>query len=118
MYNLSAILMGALYSFAGLLHFAKPKMYLRIMPPYLPSPLFLVYASGLAEILLGILVCFEASRVKGAWGIIALLIAVFPANLYMFHQGGARYGMSDTALFLRLPGQLVLIAWAYLYTRA
>lgn len=115
--NLSAIFMGILYTSAGALHFIKPKMYLKIMPPYLPAPLFLVYASGLAEIVVGIMVCFPSTRVWGAWGVIALLVAVFPANLYMYQQGGARFGMSDTALLVRLPVQLVLIAWAYLYTR-
>ena len=117
LFNLSAIFMGILYAIAGALHFIKPKMYLKIMPPYLPAPLFLVYASGVAEIIAGAMVCFVASRTLGAWGVIAILIAVFPANLYMYQQGGARFGMSDTALLIRMPIQLVLIAWAYLYTR-
>ena len=118
MLNLTAILMGILYTVAGVLHFVKPKVYLKIMPPYLPAPLCLVYASGIAEIIVGLMVCFPQTRALGAWGVIALLIAVFPANLYMYQQGGARFQMSDTALLVRLPIQLVLIAWAYFFTRA
>ena len=63
------------------------------------------------------LVCFPETRAIGAWGVIALLIAVFPANLYMYQQGGAKFNTSDTLLLARLPLQLALIAWAYLYTR-
>ena len=74
--------MGVSYVLAGVLHFATPEFYLQIMPPYLPWHLALVYVSGVAEILLGILVIIPATRIVGAWGIILLLIAIFPANLH------------------------------------
>lgn len=82
--SITLILMALLYIVAGLLHFIKPKMYLKIMPPYLPAHLPLVYLSGVAEILLGIGLLIPALQVYAAWGVILLLIAVFPANVYMY----------------------------------
>jgi uncharacterized membrane protein len=113
---ISLYIMAALYIGAGALHFIRPAMYVKIVPPYLPAPLVLVYVSGAAEILIGILLYVPAVRPWAAWGAIALLIAVFPANLYMYQQGGAQFGMPDWFLLARLPLQLVLIGWAYLYT--
>jgi len=92
-------------------------MYLRIMPPYLPAPLALVYISGFAEILLGALLWLPALRSFAAWGIIALLIAVFPANIYMYQQGSAAFGISQKALLIRLPIQGLLLLWAFWHTR-
>jgi uncharacterized membrane protein len=109
--------MALLYLVAGAFHFIRPQMYLAIMPPWLPAPLLLVYLSGAAEILLGGSLLVPALRRLAAWGVIALLVAVFPANIYMYRLGGARFGTSDWILLLRLPLQGVLIAWAYLYTR-
>ena len=115
--TIGLILMAVFYIFAGIMHFVKPKMYLSIMPPYLPAPLLLVYLSGVAEVGLGALLLVPGFTPLAAWGIIALLVAVFPANIYMYQQGGAKFGMSDIFLLARLPLQAVLIAWAYLYTR-
>lgn len=116
--------MGPLYVLAGVMHFVRPDLYLQIMPPYLPAHLLLVLLSGVAEIVLGILVLVPRTRVLAAWGIIALLIAVFPANLYMAMENpqlvqlpGWLSQPSPTANWLRLPFQLVLIAWAWWYTR-
>ena len=109
--------MAALYTFAGALHFIKPKMYLRIMPPSLPKPLLLVYLSGVAEMVLGICLMISAVSTWAAWGIIALLIAVFPANIYMYQKGGAAFRVSDRMLFWRLPLQFVLMLWAYWHTK-
>lgn len=116
--QLSLYIMSLFYVVAGVMHFLKTNFYLKIMPPYLPFPLFLVYISGIAEILLGILILIPTIRVFAAWGVIALLIAVFPANIYMAQKGGAEFGAQDWALYLRLPLQGVLIAWAWVYTRA
>jgi len=112
--------MAAFYVFAGIMHFVNTDFYLRIMPPYLPWHLGLVYLSGVFEILLGMLVIVPGFTVLAAWGLIALLIAVFPANIYMAvnripMQPGAP--PSDLALWLRLPFQGVFIAWAWWYTR-
>ncbi len=67
----------------GVLHFVRPKPFVRIVPKYLPAPLALVYISGFFEILGGVGLLIPATRVYAAWGLIALYIAVFPANIYM-----------------------------------
>lgn len=106
--------MAVLYTAAGINHFINPRLYVKIIPPYLPAPVMLNYAAGAAEVILGIALFFPALRPWAAWGIIALLIAVFPANLYMYQQGLG--SIPSWALLLRLPLQLVLIAWAWWYT--
>lgn len=109
-------LMGTLYMAAGLNHFLHPDFYVKIMPPYLPWHLELVYLSGVAEILLGALVLVPQWRALAAWGIIALLIAVFSANLHMALHPDDYANIPPAILWLRLPLQGVLIAWAYWYT--
>lgn len=110
-------LMAGLYVLAGLNHFRMPRMYVRMMPAYLPWHRELVYLSGLAEILLGILLIFPATRVFAAWGVIALLIAVFPANVFMYRTQATKFQkIPSWILLLRLPLQAVLMYWAYTYT--
>jgi uncharacterized membrane protein len=109
-------LMGLLYLAAGINHFVHPEFYVKIMPPYLPWHLELVYLSGVAEILLGGLVLIPRTRSLAAWGVIALLIAVFPANLHMVFHSEDFASIPPALLWLRLPLQGVLIAWAYWYT--
>jgi uncharacterized membrane protein len=110
-------LFAILFIAAGSNHFFNISFYLHIMPPYLPRPLLLVYLSGLAEIILGGLLLIHDFARAAAWGLVALLIAVFPANLHMAVNHGLYPEYSETALWARLPLQLVLIAWAYWYTR-
>ena len=102
---------------AGLTHFLNPDVYVKIMPPYLPWHLFLVYLSGFFEIALGILLLIPRQARLAAWGLIALLVAVFPANIHMAANAGLYPAHNPTALWVRLPLQAVLIAWAYWYTR-
>lgn len=109
-------LMAILYVIAGLNHFRNPKLYLKIIPPYFPSPNLLNYLSGIAEVILGIGLCIPLLSEISAWGIIALLVAIFPANLYMFTNKKAGLGLSKTVLLIRLPLQIVLMIWAYSYT--
>lgn len=72
---------------AGAMHFVRPDFYLKIMPPYLPWHLQLVYLSGVFEVALGLLLLVTRFSNLAAWGIVALLIAVFPANVYLYqHQ--------------------------------
>jgi len=104
------------FIFGGIWHFVKPKLYTSIMPPYLPWHLALVYLSGLAEVLLGLLLLFPATQVWAAWGLIALLIAVFPANIHMALHAKKFHMVSPAFLWLRLPLQFVLIAWAWWFT--
>ncbi|HTG34042.1 MAG TPA: MauE/DoxX family redox-associated membrane protein [Thermoanaerobaculia bacterium] len=111
-------LMAALYVLAGVNHFLNPALYLKIMPPYLPWPRFLVEVSGVCEIALGLLLLVPRCTRWAAWGLIALLIAVFPANLHMAVHPELYPEIPAAALWARLPLQAVLIAWAYVYTRS
>jgi uncharacterized membrane protein len=110
-------LLAFLFIAAGINHFIRPDMYLKIMPPYLPWPLFLQYVAGFFEILLGILVLIPRYSRLAAWGLIALLIAVFPANIQMALNPDQYPEFSPMAIYLRLPLQFVIIAWAWWYTR-
>ena len=110
-------LMSVLYVLAGLNHFRDPNFYLRIMPTFFPWHLFLIYLSGAFEIILGgLLIIPRFTRLAG-FGLIALLIAVFPANIHMAINSELYPEISPIALWIRLPIQGVLIAWAYWYTR-
>lgn len=104
---------------AGAAHFLKPKIFLRIVPNYLPAPLALVYISGFFEVLFGVGLLIPKIQSIAAWGLILLFIAVFPANVHMaIHK--IPFGEKPTPeylLWLRLPLQLVLIAWAAWYIR-
>lgn len=120
MRKLKTILKYLLFVFfvaAGLNHFINPAFYLKIMPPYLPWHLFLVYLSGFFEVALGVLLLAPVFTRVAAWGLIALLIAVFPANIQMAINPQLYPDISPPALWLRLPLQAVFIAWAYWYTR-
>jgi uncharacterized membrane protein len=116
--------MGALYVLAGVLHFVAPRVYEQVVPPRFPRSRALVYLSGVAEVVLGVGVLFERTRRVSAWGVIALLVAVFPANVYVATSDDldldgvpARFrDPSDAALWARLPLQAVLVAWAWWYT--
>lgn len=110
-------LFGVLFVVAGILHFVAPGFYLKIMPPYLPLHRELVFASGVAEVGLGLLLLIPRTSRFAAWGLIALLIAVFPANIYAYQNRESFPQLSPLAHLLRLPLQGVLIFWAYLYTR-
>lgn len=115
--KISLGLMTLFYFAAGLNHFHDPATYLRIMPPYLPYPALLVQFSGFAESFLAVLLPWNKTRRWACYGIIALLIAIFPANIYMLTSGGAGTTFPAWALVLRLPLQAVLIGWAYWHSR-
>jgi uncharacterized membrane protein len=115
--KISYFVLAFLFVGAGLLHFINPAPFARIVPPYLPAPLLLVYVSGLAEIAGGLGLLLPATRQVAGRGLIALLVAVFPANVYMLQAHGAGLVVPQWALWLRLPLQLVLIAWVWWSTR-
>jgi uncharacterized membrane protein len=116
-------LMGTGYVVAGIAHFVAPELYVQIVPPLLPAPLALVYLSGLAEMAVGIGLLIPRTRRYAAWATIALLVAVFPANVYMATHGVVIEGLpgggdpSDVVRWGRLPLQGVLVLWAFWYTR-
>ncbi|ABJ76987.1 DoxX family protein [Leptospira borgpetersenii] len=112
--TVSLYTMATLYIIAGILHFVLPRFYLRIMPPYIPYPKLVVYFSGVIEIGFGIMLFFPDTKQLGAWGVILLLIAVFPANLYHY-QSRRKTDPPKWVLLLRLPLQLLLIYWAYTF---
>jgi uncharacterized membrane protein len=107
---------AALFLASGVGHLVAPDFYLRIMPPYLPWHRPLVFLSGVIEVVLGVLLLIQGTSRPAAWGLIALLVAVFPANVYMY-QHPERFPVPPTLLRLRLPLQGLLILWAYAYTR-
>lgn len=114
-------LMAPIYVVAGVLHFLKPTPFVAIVPKELPNPLGLVYLSGLAEIVLGIGVLLPQTRQLSAKGLVLLLAAVFPANVDMAVRGQGTKELPDhpavdAALWLRLPLQGVLMAWAWWYS--
>ncbi|MBA3246820.1 MAG: DoxX family membrane protein [Pyrinomonadaceae bacterium] len=110
-------LLGVFFVLAGLNHFINPDFYLKIMPPYLPWHLFLIYLSGFCEIVLGVMLLIPRYTRVAAWGMIALLVAVFPANIHMAVNSELYPNIHPVALWFRLPLQAVFIAWAYWYTR-
>ncbi len=111
------VLLALFFIGAGVMHFVSPEFYLQLMPPYLPWHLALVYISGVAEIVLGVGVLIPAFRVWAAWGLIALLVAVFPANLHVAINEISINGADVVWNWVRLPFQGLFIAWAWWYTR-
>jgi uncharacterized membrane protein len=112
-------LFALLFVVAGIAHFVSPEAYVRIVPPYLPQPGLLVLISGIAEIAGGIGLLLPITRRMAAFGLVVLLIAVFPANIYMAtaHIPFAGLAGKSWLQWLRLPLQLPLIWWAWQYTR-
>lgn len=104
---------GPFFVVAGGMHFVIPRAYRRIMPPYLPAPTALVYASGVAEIAGGAGLIPEATRRSAGWSLIATLVAVFPANLHMaLHPDEfPRVPGGAASVWARLPLQAAFIAW-------
>lgn len=115
LFSIYAMAIG--YIFAGVMHFIFPKPYKRIMPPWLPYPLALVYISGICEIVFGLLLIPENTRSIAAWLIIALLIAIFPANIQMAINFRSRNNPYLWMAIARLPLQALLIWWAWTYTK-
>ncbi len=114
--TISRYVYGIFLMVAGANHFVMPDVYLKMMPPYLPWHLPLVYLSGIAEFGLGVLLLVPQFTRLAAWGIIALMIAIFPANIYLF-QHQEILPASPLMHLLRLPLQAVFIWWAYTLTR-
>ena len=111
-----AYVFGVAYIIAGVNHFWHPRFYTRMIEDFLPYAGAIVIISGVAEILCGAGLMLPATRVWAAWGTIALLVAIFPANIYMAMHPD-KFGISATTLYLRLPIQALLIWLAYVYTK-
>jgi uncharacterized membrane protein len=104
--------MSILYVLIGFKHFLEPDFFLKIMPPYIPFPLELVYLSGFYEILFGFFLLFKKYRQLAGIGLIILLVAVFPANIYLYQYPEilcAEKSQTLVRLFFQIP--LILIAY-------
>lgn len=110
-------LMVLVYFSAGVYHFVNPKLYQKIMPPYLPYHIPLIYISGICEIVFALLLIPESTRPMAAWLIIVMLIAIFPANIQMAINFWQKNSSSLWIAIVRLPLQVVLIWLAWLYTK-
>jgi uncharacterized membrane protein len=109
--------LAALFVAAGVYHFVNPGFYVRIMPPYLPWHYELVLLSGAFETLGGVGLLIPRLRRAAAWGLIALLVAVFPANVHVALNAELFPGVPQAVWWARLPLQAVFIGWAYWFTR-
>jgi uncharacterized membrane protein len=111
--RIALILAAAFYMSAGILHFTKTEFYLKIVPPYIPWHLAMVQISGVCEIVGGIGLLLPQVRRAAAWGLVALLIAVFPANIYMVTDpvSAGAGSLSPVVLWGRLPLQFVFVWW-------
>ena len=110
-------LLAIAFILAGANHFINLAFYLKMMPPILPAPLFLIYLSGFFQIALGVLLLIPKFTRLAAWGIIALLIAVYPANIYMAMNADLFPEFNPALIYLRLPLQFVMIALAFWHTK-
>jgi len=113
-------LLSANLTIAGFVHLLNPGFFIPLIPPGLPSPEWLNLLSGLAEIVLGVYLLEPRTRIFAAWGIVALLIAVFPANVYgaLENVGPEGPGTGPGAFhWIRLPFQALFLAWAFWFTR-
>ncbi len=110
---------AAFFISAGVMHFANEPFYMKIMPDYIPLEWHrpAVHLSGIAEIVLGVLLWDPRTMRWAGWGLIALLIAVFPANIYLYQHPEIFPDFNPTMQLIRLPLQAVMIAWAWWYTR-
>ena len=113
MHRPSIYLIALIFGAAGTAHLVWPAAFARIVPPYLPAPRTLVYVSGVAELLGALGVLVPGLRGYAGWGLILLLLAVLPANVYMALHPTDFERLPAWALHLRLPLQFVLIGWIY-----
>ena len=114
---LSLMVMGIFYISIGISHFTGPIWYVQIVPPYLPYKLELVYISGLFEILFGGMLLFKKTRFLAGWGLILLLIAVYPANIYLAQTNGAAMNTTPLIAWGRLPVQFIFVGLAYWHSK-
>ena len=113
----SIIVMSWFYISAGLLHFTNTNWFLQIVPPYLPLKLEFVYVSGFFEIIFGFMLILPSWRYYAGWGLVLLLIAVYPANIYLAQTNGAAMNTSALVAWGRLPFQFIFIGIAYWHTK-
>jgi len=109
------IVMAVMYIFAGLMHFIKPKAYIKVIPDYFKHKALLVKLSGIAEIVLGAALFFETLKDFAIYGIVAMLIIFFTVHINMLKGKREAMGIPKIILILRIPLQFLLIWWALYY---
>ncbi|MEO9887742.1 MAG: hypothetical protein ABJR05_17075 [Balneola sp.] len=112
---LSSIIIGLLFIAIGIYHFVNPTFFVKIVPDYIPNHKAMVFWSGVAEVVGGIGIMIPQTKTYAGWGLILLLIAVFPANIDMFIKAYQKHGMTTYTwlTLLRLPLQFILIYWVF-----
>lgn len=117
--NISLYLLVVAFLAAGINHFWHPRFYLRIMPDWLPASHFLNYASGVAEMILGLLLLPEGTRSFAAWSIAIMLLMFSVVHIHMLVEAlrNSHYYISPAAAWVRLILQPLLIAWVLWHTR-
>src|SRR5262245_5286853 len=111
-------LLALFFILAGVNHFRYPGFYLRIMPPYLPWPSALHLTAGFFEFVFGVMLLIPRFQRWAAWGLVPLLLAVYPANIHMAVNHHLYPELPMIFHWIRLPLQFVLIAWAWWFTEA
>jgi uncharacterized membrane protein len=111
------LLLSLFFTYAGIDHLVSPDFYVSIMPPWIPWHLELVYLSGVFEVMGGVGVLIPRFRAMAGTGLVALLIAVYPANLHMAFNPHLFPGIPLAALYVRLALQFLAFYWAYTVTR-
>ena len=117
--TLTIFVMGVMYVFIGIKHFSDPQYFLDIVPPQLPFKLFLVYLTGLIEVVGGVAILAPKTRKAGAYLLIFLLVSVFPANIYLYvsETPQSLLGISEADALIRMPFQIPLILLAYWHSK-
>lgn len=108
-------ILGIIMVVAGIAHFKKTDLYLRIMPDYLPAHKTLVLLSGIVEMILGLMLLNPDTQTIAAWGIIALMVIFLPVHIHMIRDKEASLNLPNWFLWLRIPLQFGLMYWAYQY---
>ena len=118
--SISILAMSFFYVWVGIQHFLDPAWFVQIMPPYLPLHYEAVYLSGFFEILFGVMLLFQKTRYFAAWGLILLLLAVYPANIYLAFNEVPQKALGISAFaasWARLPIQFIFIGLAYWHSK-
>ncbi len=108
-------LLGLVFLLAGFFHLHKPKVYLRIMPPYIPEHKLAVLLSGIVEMVLGLMLLNSNTKIFAAWGIIILMVLFLPVHFYMLQNERASLNLPQWMLVLRIPLQFGIMYWAFQY---
>ncbi len=114
---ITILIMSCFYMNVGVKHFVEPEWFLQIMPPNFPYHYQAVYWSGFFELLFGFLLIIPKTRFIAGWGIIFVMITVFPANLYLAVTDGAAMNISKELAWGRLPFQYVFIGLAFWHAK-